>query len=136
MEACINVNVGTVVFPELAVHFFFTVTIHDHEIMSNHTLISSYAKDIYHKHELLPEFVNIWDMNKPMKYYSNMRPNSELIFKQLCRKIATLFMFLGARRKKAVLAVDIVNVIVQTNKAILIPNKTLKHTNPKHPLET
>ena len=42
---------------------------------------------------------------------------------------------LSWRRKQALLAIDIANVIVQTDKAILFPNKTLKHTNPKHPLE-
>ena len=26
-------------------------------------------------------------------------------------------------------------MIVQTDKAILLPNKTLKHTNPKYPLQ-
>ena len=30
---------------------------------------------------------------------------------------------------------DVANKIFQTDKAILLPNKTLKHTNPKHPLE-
>ena len=40
-------------------------------------------------------------------------------------------MLLGVRRKQALLTIDVANVIVQTNKAILFPNKTLKHTNPK-----
>ena len=44
-------------------------------------------------------------------------------------------MLLGARRKQALLAIDIGNVIVQTDKAILLQNKTLKHTNPKPPLQ-
>ena len=44
-------------------------------------------------------------------------------------------MLLGERRKQALLAIDIGNVIVQTDKAILLQNKTLKHTNPKHPLQ-
>ena len=102
--------------------------------MSNHPLISPYVNSIYHKHVPLPEFVNIWDMNKPLTYYGNMGPNCELTFNQLYRKTAFLFMFLGARRKKALSAIDIENVIIQNNKA-LVPNKTLKHTNPKHPLE-
>ena len=65
----------------------------------------------------------------------NIGPNSELTFKQLYRKIGVSFMLLGERRKLALLAVHIANVIVQTDKAILLPTKTLKHTNPKHPLE-
>ena len=44
-------------------------------------------------------------------------------------------MLLGARRKQALLAIDIANVIVQTDKAILLLNKTLKHTNPKHTVQ-
>ena len=64
-----------------------------------------------------------------------MGPNSELTFKQLCRKIAVLFMLLEARRKQALLVIDISNVIVQTGSAILLPNKALMHSNPKHPLQ-
>ena len=134
MEACINIDVGTVVFAQLELHFLFTVTIPGYKTMSNHPLISPYVNSIYHKHVPLPEFVNIWDMNKPLTYYGNMGPNCELTFNQLYRKTAFLFMFLGARRKKALSAIDIENVIIQNNKA-LVPNKTLKHTNPKHPLE-
>ena len=44
-------------------------------------------------------------------------------------------MLLGARMKQALLAIDIGNVIVQTDKAILLQNKTLKHANPKPPLQ-
>ena len=111
------------------------VTMPGYESMSNHSFISQYTKGVYNKHSPLPKYVNIWDMNKLLIYYDNMGPNGELTFKQLCRKIAVLFMLLGARRKQALLAIDIANVIVQTDKAILLPNKTLKHTNPKHPLQ-
>ena len=52
-------------------------------------------------------------MNKLLTYYENMGPNNELTFKQLCRKIAVLFMLLGARKKQALLAMDVANVIVQ-----------------------
>ena len=50
-------------------------------------------------------------MNKLLIYYENMGPNSELTFKQLCGKIAVLFMLLVARQKQALLTVDIANVI-------------------------
>ena len=65
-------------------------------------------------------------MNKLLTYYDDMRPNSELTFKQLCSKIAVLFILLGARRRQALLTTDIANVIVQTDQAILHPNKTLQ----------
>ena len=74
-------------------------------------------------------------MNKLLTYYGNMGPNIELTFKNLSRKIEVLFVLLGARIKQALLAIDIANVIGHTNKAILLPNKTMKHTSPKHPLE-
>ena len=114
---------------------FCTVAIPGYERMSNHPLISQYVKVIYNKHPPLPKYVNIWDMNRQLTHYDNIWPNSELTFKQLCRKIPVLFMLLEARRKQALLIIDIANVIVQTDKAILLPNKTLRHTNPKHPLE-
>ena len=111
------------------------VTIPGYKRMSNHPLISRYVRGIYNKHPPLPKCVIIWDMNKLLTYYDNMGSNSELTFKQLCRKIAVLLMLLGARRKQALLAIDIGNVIVQTDKANLLPNKTLKHKTPKHPLK-
>ena len=80
--------------------------------MSNHPLISRYMKGIYNKHPPLPKYVNIWDMNTLLIYYDK-GPNSELTFKQLCPKIAVLFMLLGARRKQALLAIDIENVIIR-----------------------
>ena len=40
--------------------------------------------------------------------------------------MAVLFMLLGARRKQELLVIEMENVIVQTNKPILLPNKTLK----------
>ena len=33
------------------------------------------------------------------------------------------------------MTIDVANGIVLTDKAILLPNKTYKHTNPKHPQE-
>ena len=44
-------------------------------------------------------------------------------------------MLLRARRKQALFAIDIGNLIVQTDKAILLPNKTLNRINPKHTLQ-
>ena len=111
------------------------VTIPGDERMSNQPLISQYVKGIYNKHPPIPKNANIWDMNRLLTYYDIMRPNSELTFKQLCRKIVVLFMLLGARRKQALLAIEIANVIVQTDKAILLPNEKLKHINAKHPQE-
>ena len=74
-------------------------------------------------------------MNKLLIRYDNMGRSSEQNCKQLCRKKEFLFMLLGARKKEVLLAIDIANVIVQTGKSILLPHKTLKHTNPKHPLQ-
>ena len=41
-------------------------------------------------------------------------------------------MLLGARRKQALLAIEIANVIAQSDEAILLPSKTFKHANLKH----
>ena len=74
-------------------------------------------------------------MNKLLTYYGNMRPNSEMTFTQLGRKIAVLFTLLENERKQVFFTIHITNVIFQTEKAILLPNKTLKYTSPKHPIE-
>ena len=58
------------------------ITIPGYERISNHPLISRYVKGIYNKHPTPPKYVNMW------AYYDNRGPNSELTFKQLCRKIA------------------------------------------------
>ena len=46
-----------------------------------------------------------------------------------------LFLILGARRKQALFTINIENIIFADNKVILLPNKTLKHTDPNRPLE-
>ena len=46
-----------------------------------------------------------------------------------------LFLILGAHRKQALFTINIENIIFADNKVILLPNKTLKHTNPNRPLE-
>ena len=46
-----------------------------------------------------------------------------------------LFLILGVRRKQALFTIHIDNIIFADNKVILLPNKTLKHTNPNKPLE-
>ena len=64
-----------------------------------------------------------------------LRPNSEMTFTQLGRKIADLFTLLETKRKQVFFTKYLTNVIFQTEKAILLPNKTLKYTSPKHPIE-
>ena len=54
-------------------------------------------------------------MNKLLIYFDNTG-NCELTFKQSCRTIAVLFMLLEVRRKQALLATDVANVIVQTRE--------------------
>ena len=51
-----------------------------------------------------------------------MGTNSELTFKLLHRNMAVLFMLLGARRKQELLVIEMANVIIQTDKPILLPN--------------
>ena len=45
-----------------------------------------------------------------------------------------LFFILGARRKQALFIINIENIFAD-NKVVLLPNKTLKHTNLNRPLE-
>ena len=42
-----------------------------------------------------------------------------------------LFLILGPRRKQELFTINIDNIIFPDNKVMLLPNKTLKHTNPK-----
>ena len=46
-----------------------------------------------------------------------------------------LFLVLSARRKQALFTINNESIIFSDNKVILLSNKTLKHTNPKRPLE-
>ena len=46
-----------------------------------------------------------------------------------------LFLILGARRKQVLFTINNESIIFADNKVILLPNKTLKHTNPNRPLE-
>ena len=46
-----------------------------------------------------------------------------------------LFLILGDRRKQALFTINIENIIFAENKVVVLPNKTLKHTNPNRTLE-
>ena len=46
-----------------------------------------------------------------------------------------LFLILGAHGKQTLFTINIDNNIFGDNKVILLPNKTLNHTNPNRPLE-
>ena len=111
------------------------VTIPGYEKLSSHPLISRYIKGIFNKHPPLPKYVKIWDINCLLTYYEKLGDNKELSFKELCKKVATLFMILGARRKQALMTIDVSNIVFENKKVVLLPNKTLKHTNPNHPLK-
>ena len=60
---------------------------------------------------------------------------SLLEFKDIVKELVMLFLILGARRKQALFTINIENIIFADNKVILLPNKTLKRTNPNRPLE-
>ena len=64
-----------------------------------------------------------------------MPDNKELEFKYVVKKLVMLFLILGAHRKQALFTINIDNNIFGDNKVILLPNKTLNHTNPNRPLE-
>ena len=46
------------------------------------------------------------------------------------KKLVMLFLILGPRRKQELFTINIDNIIFPDNKVMLLPNKTLKHTNP------
>ena len=60
---------------------------------------------------------------------------SLLEFKDIVKELVMLFLILGARRKQALFTINIENIIFADNTVILLPNKTLKHTNPNRLLE-
>ena len=60
---------------------------------------------------------------------------SLLEFKDIVKELVMLFLILGARRKQALFTINIENIIFADNKVILLPNKTLKYSNPNRPLE-
>ena len=44
-------------------------------------------------------------------------------------------MILGARRKQALFKITVDNIIIKGNKIVFLPNKSLKHSNIRRPLE-
>ena len=105
------------------------------EKLSSHPLITRFVKGIFNRHPPLPKYSSIWDINTLLTYYENMPHNNELDFKFLCKKLVVLFLILGARRKQALTTIIKDNVILEHDKVILLPNKTLKHSTPNCPLK-
>ena len=64
-----------------------------------------------------------------------MPDNEELEIKYKVKKLVMLFLILRARRKQAFFTINIDNIIFADNEVIILPNKTLKHTNPNRTLK-
>ena len=103
--------------------------------LSDHPMISRYLKGIFNRHPPLLKYKQIWDINEVLEYYANLPDNKELEFKYIAKKLFTLFLILGARRKQALFTINIENITFTDNKVVLLPNKTLKHTNPNRTLK-
>ena len=103
--------------------------------LSDHPMISRYLKGIFNRHPPLPKSKQIWDINQVLDYYTNLPDNKELQFKYLVKMLVMLFLILGARSKQALFTINIENIIFADKKVILLPNKTLKYSNPNRPLE-
>ena len=102
------------------------VTINGFIKLSDHPLISWYLKGIYNRHPVLPKYSNTWDMSLLSKYYNSIGNNENLQFKDPVKKTVVLFMILGACRKQALFTITVDNIVVEENKIVFLPNKTLK----------
>ena len=103
--------------------------------LSDHPPLVRYLKGIFNRHQPLPRYMHIWDINLVLTYYNSIINNEELDFKYLVQKIVTLFTILDARRKHALFTIYVDNIVFKNDKVILLPNKTLKHSKPTRPLQ-
>ena len=111
------------------------VTIKGYTKLSEHPFISRYLKGIYNRCPPLPKYTSIWDIPLVLDYYNSIEKIDKLQFKDLVKKTIMLFMILGARRKQALFTITVDNIIIEENKIVFLPNKTLKHSNIHRPLE-
>ena len=75
------------------------------------------------------------DISLVLGYYNSIETNDKLQFKDLFKKTVMLFMILGARRKQALFTKTVDNIIIEENKIVFLPNKTLKYSNIHGPFE-
>ena len=108
------------------------VTIKGYTKLSEHPFISCYLKGIYNRHPPLPKYTRIWDVSLVLDYYNSIETNDELQFKDLVKKTV---MILGARRIQALFTIKVDNIIIEENKIVFLPNKSLKHSNIHRQLE-
>ena len=74
-------------------------------------------------------------MSLMLKYYNSIDNNKNLQFKDLVIKTVVLFTILRSSRTQAMFTIIVDNIVVEENKIVFLPNKTLKHTNTRRPLE-
>ena len=70
-----------------------------------------------------------------MAYFESLPANSELTLKCLTEKLTVLLLILSEQWKQTLLAIDIDNVKIYEDKLIILPNSSLKHTEPSQPLQ-
>ena len=84
----------------------------------------------------MSKYTSIWDISLVLDYYNSIETNDKLQFKDLVKKTVMLFIILGARRKQVLFTMSVDDIIIEENKIVFLPNKTLKHSNIHRPLES
>ena len=70
-----------------------------------------------------------------LKYYNDIDNNKNLQFKDVVKETVVLFMIQEPRRKQALFTITVGNIVVEENKTVFLPYRTLKHTDTRRPLE-
>ena len=81
-------------------------------------MISKYLKVIFNRHPPLPKYTQMWDIKQVLDYYANFSDNEELEFKYTAKKLAMLFLILGARRKQTLLPLILITFLLQIIKLL------------------
>ena len=106
------------------------ITIPGYNCISEHPMISRFLRGIFNQHPPMPKYAEIWDINIVLDYYANRMDNNELSMMQLTQKLSLLLMILGSQRRHTLTTIDQNNVVIETDKMILLPNQLQKQTKP------
>ena len=95
----------------------------------NGNILNGIFKGIFNRDLPFPQYANIWDINTLLIQY-DMPPNSALDFKCLYKKLVTLFLILGIKRKQGLTSITVKFFLLDLDNVALLPNKTPKYSTP------
>lgn len=104
------------------------------DTIGNNCLIRRFLKGVFQKRPALPKYAFTWDVSVVLSYLRTLVPVHSLSLEKLTWKLVMLLALLTGQRGQTLYALDIRNIVLENEQAVLRVGDLLKTTKPNNHL--